>query len=316
MKHELSKFLVVFLVAVPAILAVNCNKSDENNPVTPNLPTLHAPTNLRAYSASQTSVGLLWDLSSSESDTAFLNYAVTVTNPAGSLVTAKSVAKGSVSTEVTGLTEGIIYTFVVRAAGTSGIRSADSASIQWSPAKRLTTDDVNGPPIQVYEFASTLGASGLQFYSTSAGAALTQSLVSGNPDRVLSDVYLASNQDGSISLNDISLVLSSSKSTHLSTVTRDATDLDDPQLVPPDASTYTLLTYTIPSGTVSASKILYAKSITDNRYVRILIQKNQGTNRLFSGTSPDRYLTIQLSYQDSTGNMYCRPLSWPSNELR
>jgi len=315
MTKTLRTLLVALLVAGSAVLAVNCNKSEDNNPVTPNPPTLYAPTNLRAYSASQTSVGLLWDLSSSESDTAFRYYQVTAVSPAGVPVAALPVAKGSVSTVVPGLTEGVIYRFVVRAAGT-GIFSADSASVLWSPAKRLTTDNVNGPPIQVYEFNSTLGASGLQFYSA-AGAAMTQSLSRNNPDRVLADLYLASNQDGSISLNDISLVLSGSKSTHLSTVTRDATDFNDPQLAPPDASTYTLLTYTIPSSVASVSKILYAKSVTDNHFVRILLQKNAGTNLLYSGSTPDRYITIQLSYQDTTGNMYCKPpQSWLSSELR
>jgi len=314
MESLVKRIVPLLLVSLLAFITVQCNK-DENNPVTPPVTTLKAPTNLRAYSASISSVGLLWDLSASESDTAFVNYALTVKNSLGSTVASQSITKGNPTTTVTGLTEGVIYTFVLRSAGTGGALSPDSASVVWSPARRLTTDSTNGPPIQVYEFASTLGASGLQFYSVSSGSARVQSLNVSNPDRALSDVYVQTNNNGSISLSDLaSSGLGNPKNTRFSTTVRDATDLDDPMLAPPAIGTYTLVTVPIPSTVATQAKILYAKSVTDNKYVRILLKMNLGTNLLYSGTSPNRYITVQLSYQDSTGNMYCRPLAWPSDK--
>lgn len=316
MGSQMNRSVLVLLISLSMLLQVQCKKDDEN-PLTPTPITLRAPTNLRAYSASITSVGLLWDLSTSESDTAFVNYFLKVKDALGSTVTTQSVSKGNPTTVVTALTEGVLYTFVLRSAGTGGVLSADSASVIWSPARRLTTDSTNGPPIQVYEFASSAGASGLQFYSVSSGSARTQSLSPSNPDRALSDVFLQTDIGGTISLNNlVSSGLASPKNTVFSTVTRDAADLDDPQLSPPAISTYTSLSVQIPSAAASQAKILYAKSVTDNRYVRILLRKNAVTNLLYSGTSPNRYVTVQLSYQDSTGNMYCRPVNWPSDDRK
>ncbi len=316
MNQKHSRIALAIALAATAMVLVRCNKS-EDNPVAPGGVTLKAPANLRAFSASINSVGLQWDPSPSESDTAFVNYLLTVKNPLGALVASQYVAKGTFTTVVVSLTEGVLYTFVLRSTGTGGSLSADSASVIWSPARRVTTDSLNGPPIQVYEWASSAGASGLQFYSVASGAARTQSLKPSNPDRVLSDVFLQTNQDQSISLNNmVSSGLANAKNTVFSTAVYDAADLDDPQLTPPPISTYTLLAVPIPSATVSQAKILYAKSVTDNRFVRILVKKNPVTNLLYSGTSPNRYVTLQISYQDSAGNMYCRPTSWPSDDRR
>jgi hypothetical protein len=311
-----SRFVSMLLFAVGVMVLVGCTKG-EDNPVTPTATVLRAPTNLRAFSASINSVGLLWDLSASESDTGFANYQLKVKDPVGAVAATQTISKGNPTTVVASLSEGVLYTFVLRSSGTGGVLSADSASVIWSPARRVTTDSLGGPPIQVYEFASSAGASGLQFYSVASGAARTQSLKPSNPDRALSDIFLQTNVDLSISLNNmVSSGLASPKNTVFSTVVRDAIDLDDPQLTPPSISTYTLLTVPIPATTVSQAKIFYAKSVTDNRFVRILVKRNPVTNLLYSGASPNRYVTVQLSYQDSTGNMYCRPISWPSDDRK
>ena len=297
---------LIVLVSLSAILLVECNKS-EDNPVNTPAVLLLAPTNLRAYSASQSSVGLQWDLSASESNAAFLNYSIKVKDSTGAAVLTQTVSKGNPQSVITGLTEGVTYTFVIRSNGTGGIVSADSASVVWSPARRLTTDSTNGPPIQVYEFASSSGASGLQFYSISSGAARTQSLRASNPDRALADVYLETNLDGSISLNNMAISpVPNPKNTFFSSVMRDANDLDDPQLAPPASSTYTLNTVTIPSAVATQAKILYARSVIDNKYVRILLQKNPATNLLYYSVSPNRYVRVQLSYQNRAGNVYAQ----------
>jgi len=297
-------FLAISGIALCATVLEGCNKEDSttNTPA----PVIVAPTNLRAFSAGPASVGLQWSLSTSESDPSFVDYSLKVKNPGGSIISSQSVSKGSPQATVTGLSEGVIYTFVLRSTATGGVVSADSASISWSPARRLTTDSTNGPPIQVYEFASSSGASGLQFNSV-GGYARTQSLNVSNPDRVLADVFLQTNGDGSISLNNMATSgVGSAKNTFFSSVTRDASDLDDPQLAPPLTSTYTLNTVTIPSATATQAKILYARSVTDDKYVRILVQRNPATSLLYYSTSPNRYVRVQISYQNTAGNFFAK----------
>lgn len=291
------------LIIVLALLSPSCNQSSDNPVESTPAVVLNAPTNLRAYSASATSVGLQWTLSTSESSTDFINYALTVKDSLGSTAQSTSVAKGLAQTTVTGLNEGAIYTFVLRAAGTGGALSNDSASVVWSPARRYLTDSTGGPPIAVYEMASSLGASGLQFYSATGGAK-TQSLSTHNVDRILSDVYVDTTTGG-IALKNIAL-LGYPRNTFFSTVMRDADNLDDPQLTPPAASTYSLNSVTFGDAAVAQQKIVYAKSVTDNKVVRILVLRNASSGKLINGVSPDRYLVLQISYQIVAGNPFAK----------
>jgi hypothetical protein len=286
---------------------LGCNKAEETTNPTSS-PTFSAPTNLRAFSASPTSVGLVWNLSASESESSFNNYLIKVKNPVGATVATLNVAKGTPNTTVGSLTEGVIYTFVVWSTGAAGVVSADSASVRWSPARRYTQDSVTGPPIQVYELRSTLGASGLQFNSNNAYARV-RSLSVTNPDRFLCDVYVDSVGGGAICLKNIGLLSGYPRNTFFSNEPlRDATDLNDPRSAPPDTTSYQLNRVDIPAIVVTQSKILYARSNTDNKYVRILIQRNQATGLLYSGSGSDRYVTIQLSYQNTAGNWFAMPV--------
>lgn len=298
---------IISIVLFPLSLLVPACNQTEDNPVdtTPTTPALVAPRNLRAYSAGQSSIGLQWDLSVSESSSTFINYALTVRDSAGSAVQTLTLAKGNPQTTVNSLAEGSIYTFVLRSAGTGGAISSDSTSVIWSPARRYLTDSTGGPPIAVYELASSLGRSGLQFFSN-AGGAKTQSLSVRNVDRILSDVYVTfDTAAGAIALKNIA-ILAYPRNTFFSTVARDADNLDDPQLAPPAASSYSLNSVTFPNVTVSQSKIIYAKSITDNKVIRILVLRNSGTGKLVYGTSPDRYLVLQISYQARAGNPFAK----------
>jgi hypothetical protein len=270
--------------------------------------TVFAPTNLRAYSASPTSVSLLWNLSSSESEASFNNYLVQTKNPSGTIAATVNVARGVPNVTVSPLTEGVIYSFVVRSTATGGVVSSDSVSIRWSPARRYTTDSINGPPIQVYELRSTVGKAGLQFNSNNAYA-MVRSLGLSNPNRFLCDIFIDSVGGGAICLKNIALLAGYPKVTVFSTEPlRDAADLNDPRLAPPDTTSYQLNRVNLPSAVVTQSKILYAKSESDNKYVRILIQRNPATGLLYFGSGSDRYVVLQLSYQNAAGNWFARPI--------
>jgi hypothetical protein len=286
---------------------LGCNKDETTSP-TPT-PTIVAPTNLRAFSVGPTSVGLLWDLSTSETEASFNNYLIKAKDPSGTIAATVNVAKGTPNVTVAPLLEGVIYTFVVRSTGAAGVVSSDSASVRWSPARRYTTDSTNGPPIQVYEKPSTVGASGLQFNSNGAYArtrSLNPSI--GGPDRFFSDIYIDSVGGGAICLKNIGLLSGYPRNTFFSNEPlRDATDLNDPRLTPPDTNSYQLNRVNIPATAVTQSKILYARSNTDNKYVRILIQRNPATGLLYYGSGSDRYVVLQLSYQNTAGNWFARP---------
>jgi hypothetical protein len=297
---------IVAVILCVGLTILGCNQNDSTT--SPTVTTLHAPTGLMAYSASATSVTLQWTLSTSESDAEFTNYVVNAKDPSGIVAVSLNVPKGTPNVTVTPLVEGIIYTFVVRAAGTDGTVSSDSASIRWSPARRYPTDSTNGPPIQVYDLHSTLGASGLQFGS-SGGYAKVRSLSVDNPDRILCDIYVDSTGGGSLCLKNIALLAGYPKNTYFSTNTRDAVDLNDLQIVPPDSTSYQLNRVDIPTSTVTQSKILYARSMTSNKYIRILVQRNPGTGYLYYGSGSDRYVVLQLSYQNAVGNPYARTSS-------
>lgn len=305
MRASKATLIVLLLLGITTFGWLGCETEETTEP--PATPAIVAPTNLRAFSAGPASVGLLWNLSTSENEASFSSYQVTAKEPSGTIASTISVAKGTPNTVVTSLTEGVIYTFVVRSTGTGGVISADSASVRWSPARRYTTDSTNGPPIQVYELRSTLGASGLQFNSNNTYA-IVRSLNAGNPDRFLCDLYVDSVAAGGICLKNIGLLSGYPRNTFFSNEPlRDAADLNDPRSAPPDTNSYQLNRVNLPVGTVAQSQILYAKSMTDNKYVRILIIRNQATGLLYSGSGNDRYVTLQLSYQNAAGNWYATP---------
>ena len=293
---------------------LGCKSDETTSPAA--TPTIVAPTNLRAFSAGPTSVGLLWSLSTSESEASFNNYMVTTKNPSGTIAATMNVAKGTPNVTVVSLVEGVIYTFVIRSTGAAGVVSSDSVSVRWSPTRRYTQDSTNGPAIQVYELRSTLGASGLQFNSNNAYAKV-RSLNASNPDKILCDVYIDSVGGGAICIKNIGLLSGYPRNTFFSNEPlRDATELNDPRSAPPDTNSYQLNRVDIPAGVVAQSKILYARSNTDSKYVRILIQKNASTNLLYSGSGSDRYVTLQLSYQNTAGNWFAKRGTHTSTEGR
>ncbi|MEK9137891.1 MAG: hypothetical protein AAB393_12270, partial [Bacteroidota bacterium] len=155
------------------------------------------------------------------------------------------------------------------------------------------------------ERPSTLGASGLQF-SSAGGYAKVRSLSVGNPDRVLCDVFADSVVGGAVALKNVAL-LGYPRNTFFYSEMRDASDLNDPQSAPPDTGSYQSNRVNIPAGAVAQSKIIYARSTTDNKYVRILVQRNPATGLLYSGSGNDRYVTLQLSYQNTPGNWFAKP---------
>lgn len=150
-KFKLLSLLAFF--ALSSFFFVGCE--EEDNPLSSDKPIPTAPTNLRATSASATSVMLRWDKSIHEDSTWFAGYELTITG--GNPIAPKTITKTQ-PYEVTGLEAGVVYTFTLKAVNTDNKKSPESAPVVWSPAARFETAD-----IKMYVFESSNG-SGLSLY--------------------------------------------------------------------------------------------------------------------------------------------------------
>lgn len=293
------------LAVLMGAILVGCDSSDD--PSAPVATTIAGPTNLRAFSASETSVGLAWVASTDESSADVLNpaYTIRVKDSSGTNVLQTVTAvKGQTSLTVSGLTEGTVYRFVAKTNVATGAVTNDSVTVRWAPAKRRETE--GSAPIQVFETASSF-PSGLDVFNTSANGPVTYSI--SGPNNILVDLYVArdsSSQDLLIRSASLSSVISPAKITFFSTVTHNADDLNNPQAAPPDAATFSTLEIRI-SGAASGAttgKILWGRT-QENNYFRMLVVRNAGS--LVFGSSPDRFLTVKISYQSVPGVIYARP---------
>jgi hypothetical protein len=301
--RHLTSILTAFLLATVLVTVQGC-KDDETTD--PGGSGLNPPGNPRAYSASASSVGLKWTLSSSESNTSFTGYIIRVHSPGGTLVTSGTAGVGVDSAVVSGLTQGVIYTFVLKSSGSGGVESSDSVTIRWSPAGRYENESGQPAPIKVYETSSSsLFASGLVFFKISLGGPQTVSIL--GVDSSLVDVYVRTETNSGVTINSSHVFRPGRRITRFSTVTRDENTLNNPQALPPDTTTYNNFSVQFDSVQVTTSKIVYFKG-NDGNYGRILIERNPATGRLVWGTSPEQYLSMRISYQSTAFNPYAKPI--------
>ena len=298
--------LLVIALPVYFLSMEGCKKDETIGPVGTKT-KLKSVLNFKAYSASLTSVGLAWAASTSENLIDMTGYQITVKNPDGSTATTVSAAKGDTSEIVGSLTEGVIYTFEIIATAdpnSQNYTNSQARTLKWSPARRLETEGTL--PIKVYETSSPSTPSGLIFFDTATSGPNTVSVI--GADTALIDVYVKTEDSNAVSLNSSHLFRAGRRITRFSTVIREAANLNNPQIAPPDTSTYTLTSLQFDSVTVGSSRIYYFKG-QDGNYGRILALRNTPTNRLLWGTSPDQYLTVQISYQTVAYNPYSKRVS-------
>jgi len=285
------------------VLWLGCKNDETTAPGS----SLAAPTNPQAYSASANSVGLKWTLSTSESNGSLNGYVIRAKNPSGTVVTTSNVVAGISSTVIAGLTEGIIYTFVIRSTATGGTESSDSVTVKWSPARRYENESGFPPPIKVYETSSSSSfASGLIFYRASAGGPQTVSIL--QADSSLIDIFVKAEAGNAVSLNSSHVFRPGRRITRFSTSVRDDSTLNNPQATPPDTTTFNNSSILFDSVQVASSKIYYFKG-NDGNYGRVLVERNPATGRLIWGTSPEQYLSLRISYQLVAFNPYAKPIT-------
>ena len=299
-------FSLVSLFAMSVLLTA-CEEETTMEP--PALPVIAPPTSIGAYSADETSVGVVWTDSPDEANTAVLNpaYRINVKDMTGTVLQSLTGIKGDNIKVVTGLTEGTIYTFTISMMVDSTVVTNDSVTVMWSPAKRR---DLEGSaPIQVFETSSEDFPSGLDIYSDALDGPQTLSLT--GIDNLLIDLFVytdTTSQDLIIRSAHLStVILPSGKITFFSSIVDSADALDFGRATPPDASTYDRSAVTIASAAgQTAGRIIYGKT-EENNYFRLLIVRDGTT--LVWGVSDDRYLTMEISYQSVEGVPYARPVN-------
>ncbi|MDP2209362.1 MAG: fibronectin type III domain-containing protein [Bacteroidota bacterium] len=310
---NLKKNLIYTFKVVTKVSTLSENGID-SDPVTvnwcPGWMRLQPITDLMSFSVSNTSIGFKWTKSANETHTDFLNYVLKVAKPNKVVVQEITVPKGTDSVIVTGLENGVIYTSEITAfaSPTSLVFTAsDPVKIKWAPAWRF--DQINTNPINVYETSSSPDSmSGLIIYDPVSKQSKTEKLL--GIDSVLIDFYIHTVPDtldrtSRVALRSSHLFRKNRKFIRFSTVNENSETLENPQLAPPDTSTYSLFEFSVDSVATPTSKIHYFRAKPGN-YGRLLIMRNPDNGTLLWGTSPAQYLRFKISYQSVIENIYSK----------
>lgn len=303
-KRTFSVLILPSLLAL-AFLISSC----DNSTTEPTQTTAVRPaSNFRAYSASSTSIGLKWSASLDENSSAVADpaYRISIRDSVGTSLEIQA-AKGRDSAVVTGLVEGRVYTFTLKVNPGTNATSTDSVMVRWAPASRFNTSGTL--PIDVFETASSTFPSGLDIFSSTAGGPNTLSLLSASNSLI--DLFVhtdTTTTDLLIRSASLSMAIATPKTTLFSTVSTNADNLDDPQIAPPGASSYSTLEIRVSGSTSGATtgKIFYGRT-QENNYFRLLVTRN--STSLVFGSSPDRALRFRISYQSVTGVPFAKPIN-------
>lgn len=295
------------MVAIMGFMAVGCNE----NPTTPGdgtAPT--APTALQATSLSETAVGLKWKAST---DTGAITYKVSW-RVSGSTVDSNSadVSGGAVTYTVQNLTAGKVYEFNVQAVRSAKLSS--KATITWAGAKRSG----NTVSIKLYEKASPNpsglmldGSSGAQAVSVAASSSTPPSSVHlvvymnpARPDTFEIGPGPAFDEYKNVDKFNATTIVSDSSYPALSMDSwyplgsiKSHIDASAPNLAFTFKGTQT-------DGTGQGFYVRLGPA-GDYHYARIFV-KNNGS-KMLQGTSPNRFIEVEVSYQTLANVEYAKP---------
>jgi hypothetical protein len=284
--------VVLLSLTLAMLVSSGCGKKD-NSP-TGSVEPLPAIVNFGAYSAGSTSVGLSWEAPADSIVADIQQYEVNVKSNSANRIL--YIPSGQSSAVVGNLLVGSIYEFdIVALSGSSQYSNSAVSTVSWAPAYRFGG-------VNMYEIASTNGSlSGLQFFNVT-GASPVDEVLPVDPlgkEQAVIDVLLDTNAVGDVILESATLNPylpggAPARHTRFSSVQSDADNLDFGSVLPPPYASYSQDTVVITSAPVLSGKIFYAIS-DDTTYVRMCVHRN--FTSLFSGAPPNRYITVDLSYQ-------------------
>lgn len=285
------------LLALFAVVMVGCNTNED--PVNPGT-TPNPPTALMATSVNATTVGLKWTAPSNPAATSY-EVTATPTNGGASVVKTFTTTSGSVD----GLVANTEYTFTVKSLnGTS--KSTTGAVIKWAGAARYTTN------ITLYETASGNG-SGMTFPNT-AGLRIAQG---GQWDLCLDTRDNTSTTPPTPSFDIGSPTKSSytdnaskfpngdqARVTLLGKTWSGVSSLDDvyESVDLSLAGTLGEALINFNAANTSGSPFAFVVKTASGNFAKVLVKASNG--KLLQGTSPNRYVDLEVSYQSGANLPY------------
>lgn len=300
-KRILTALCSVSLLA-GAMFFASCEDTTSTN--TPAKVAPAAPTNLMALSLSDSIVRIKWTASTSESATNFTGYTVTATEVGTTTTeTLKQAGKAIAYYEISSLKPGVAYRFDVRARNsdtTSGV-----VSITWAGAKRFSDR-------RAYETAADFG-SGIQLSTGTNQMRLSATTWDVCLDSKDGNFFFGSpaassytDATGKYAFTGGSpangtrarMTMLLAKSSDSSAYTMTATSLDEAYL---SQSMFTTTPSTLRGETgvenlqsQTQSFLMFAQT-ADSNFVKILVKAEGG--KIVQGTSPNRYVSIDYTYQ-------------------
>ncbi|MGE5479859.1 MAG: fibronectin type III domain-containing protein [Chloroflexota bacterium] len=292
------------VIAVSIALFAACEENS-NNPVNPGTDKPAKITNLRANSASETSIRLNWDASTSATDTKFKGYRIRVSG--GGPMAPIDVGGLAMPYTVTGLQIGTEYTFSVTTVFLDGSTETESdpVTIKWSPAW-VFYNYGTGSEMRLYGSSSDLG-SGIDLFNSEGKAAnLTVAegaewdlgfynregmLLIGSPSKLLYNW-------GSITRKAVQIAV-------LGTGYADLKDIYDSQALNNSALNFNEGTVDLKNYTNNVALVLRIPASGGKyNYAKVLVIR--GANGFVQGSSPNEYIKIQASYQPTLDMPYAK----------
>lgn len=272
---KLIRLFATSFLALALVILVAC---DPTSPVTVTVP--NAVDSLKATSVDAATVRLKWNASST---TNINGYRVTILNTVSGATIGTTTVSGT-TIDVNGLTAGTVYLFRVQT------RTADTVSasreIRWSPAVRVTT--MQGGVIRIYETASGFG-SGLRIQG---GTALNLTVARGNE------------WDLGIQTRTDTMLVGSPVSLGYTSITSPRTTRTGDNAYANIDSLNQVFDTQVQMGAQGAFKV--AKTVTkgfvfafqtqEGNFAKIFV-KASSAGVILQGTSPNRYIEVEISYQ-------------------
>jgi len=291
-------FSLLAFLTLSTLIFTACEE-DSNDPVSADKPLPAAPTNLRATSLSSTEVQLKWDRSASHDSSWFAGYELTITG--GSPMTPIKIGKVD-NYKVTGLQEGVIYTFTLKSVNTDNKTSTGSTSVIWSPASRFVDSD-----IRMYVFESTNG-SGLTLYGANNKPQNLKATERAQWHLGLDNRTTGALWFGSAKLIDIGTATPTDK-VEIADTYWETNSLDN-VLEKAALNTYNfaerrvnLLQLDKGTGLVFVVRVM-RQGQTNWNYAKVLVER--GSGGFLQGTGNDRYIQMKISYQKTVGVPYAK----------
>jgi hypothetical protein len=291
-------FSLLAFLTLSTLIFTACEE-DSDDPVSADKPLPAAPTNLRATSLSSTEVQLKWDRSASHDSSWFAGYELTITG--GSPMTPIKIGKVD-NYKVTGLQEGVIYTFTLKSVNTDNKTSTGSTSVIWSPASRFVDSD-----IRMYVFESTNG-SGLTLYGANNKPQNLKATERAQWHLGLDNRTTGALWFGSAKLIDIGTATPTDK-VEIADTYWETNSLDN-VLEKAALNTYNfaerrvnLLQLDKGTGLVFVVRVM-RQGQTNWNYAKVLVER--GSGGFLQGTGNDRYIQMKISYQKTVGVPYAK----------